>query len=231
MARWWVVTTQTKDNQLVQTNGVTTVKPADLKFLNRQLITVGFVPTGTTLPKPPGSHDHGPAAGPRGKPARRHDHDHGGVGDHDHSAPLGHDELDGRDDDHGTLDDDHDGGADDHHDEAFVHHDDEVMKAVVLVGGEGTRLRPLTLHVPQADAPDRRRADDRACPRPPRFARRGRGGPLPRLPSRRLHGGIPRRPGRRRAADLRRRARAPRHGRAPCASRRPSPASPTPSSW
>ncbi len=55
IARWWVVTTQTKGNQLVQTNGVNSVKPADLKFLNRQLITVGFVPSGTTLPKPPGS--------------------------------------------------------------------------------------------------------------------------------------------------------------------------------
>jgi hypothetical protein len=55
VARWWVVTTQTKNNQLVQTNGVNSQKPADLKFLNRQLITVGFVPSGTTLPKPPGS--------------------------------------------------------------------------------------------------------------------------------------------------------------------------------
>jgi hypothetical protein len=55
VARWWVVTTQTKNNQLVQTNGVNSQKPADLKFVNRQLITVGFVPSGTTLPKPPGS--------------------------------------------------------------------------------------------------------------------------------------------------------------------------------
>jgi cell division septation protein DedD len=54
VARWWVVTTQTKNNELVQTKGVNSVKPADLKLLNRQLITVGFVPSGTTLPKPPG---------------------------------------------------------------------------------------------------------------------------------------------------------------------------------
>jgi cell division septation protein DedD len=54
-ARWWVVTTQTKHNQLVQTKGTNSPKPADLKLLNRQLITVGFVPAGTTLPKPPGS--------------------------------------------------------------------------------------------------------------------------------------------------------------------------------
>jgi cell division septation protein DedD len=54
-ARWWVVTTQTKNHQLVQTKGTNSPKPADLKLLNRQLITVGFVPAGTTLPKPPGS--------------------------------------------------------------------------------------------------------------------------------------------------------------------------------
>jgi hypothetical protein len=55
VARWWVVTTQTKNNQLVQTKGVNSAKPADLKLLNRQLVTVGFVPAGTTLPKPPGT--------------------------------------------------------------------------------------------------------------------------------------------------------------------------------
>jgi len=55
LARSWVVTTQTRDGQLVQTNGVSSTKPADLRLLNRQLITVGFVPAGTTLPKPPGS--------------------------------------------------------------------------------------------------------------------------------------------------------------------------------
>jgi hypothetical protein len=55
-ARWWVLTTKTgKNGQLEQTNGVTTFKPANLRFLNRQLITVGFVPDSTTLPKPPGS--------------------------------------------------------------------------------------------------------------------------------------------------------------------------------
>ncbi len=55
MARWWVITTKVKNNQEVETNGVTTAKPANLKLLNRQLITVGFVPAGTTLPKPPAS--------------------------------------------------------------------------------------------------------------------------------------------------------------------------------
>jgi hypothetical protein len=55
-ARWWVLTTTTgKNGQLEQTGGRTTVKPADLKFLNRQLITVGFVPDNVALPKPPSS--------------------------------------------------------------------------------------------------------------------------------------------------------------------------------
>ena len=38
-----------------ETGGVTTRQPADLKFVNRQLITVGFVPASTALPKPPAS--------------------------------------------------------------------------------------------------------------------------------------------------------------------------------
>ena len=52
-ARWWVLSTKTgKNGELEQTGGLTTVNPADLKFVNRQLITVGFVPDNTTLPKP-----------------------------------------------------------------------------------------------------------------------------------------------------------------------------------
>jgi hypothetical protein len=51
-ARWWVITTKTVNNQEVQTGGLATVKPADLKFVNRQLITVGFVPDNVQLPKP-----------------------------------------------------------------------------------------------------------------------------------------------------------------------------------
>jgi hypothetical protein len=54
-ARSWVVTTQSSGNQLVQVGGRTTSKAADLKFANRQLITVGFVPAGVALPKPPGT--------------------------------------------------------------------------------------------------------------------------------------------------------------------------------
>ncbi|HEY1651187.1 MAG TPA: hypothetical protein VGG09_04815 [Acidimicrobiales bacterium] len=55
LARSWIITTQTKHNQQVQTGGATTTKPADLRFADRQLITVGFVPAGTKLPKPPGT--------------------------------------------------------------------------------------------------------------------------------------------------------------------------------
>jgi hypothetical protein len=55
-ARWWVLSTTTgKNGELNETGGLTTVKPADLKFVNRQLITVGFVPANTSLPKPPAS--------------------------------------------------------------------------------------------------------------------------------------------------------------------------------
>ncbi len=55
-ARWWVLSTKTgSDGQLQETGGVTTVNPADLRFVNRQLITVGFVPSNASLPKPPSS--------------------------------------------------------------------------------------------------------------------------------------------------------------------------------
>jgi hypothetical protein len=54
-ARAWVISTQTKNNEEVETGGVTTLKPASLKFLNRQLITAGFGPESSPLPKPPAS--------------------------------------------------------------------------------------------------------------------------------------------------------------------------------
>jgi hypothetical protein len=53
VARSWIVTSQVKNHQQVQTGGATTTRPADLKLQNRQLITVGFAPAGTQLPKPP----------------------------------------------------------------------------------------------------------------------------------------------------------------------------------
>jgi hypothetical protein len=56
-ARTWLLTTKTVNGQQEQTEvgGATTLKPADLKFNNRQLITLGFAPPGTELPKPPSS--------------------------------------------------------------------------------------------------------------------------------------------------------------------------------
>ena len=55
--------------------------------------------------------------------------------------------------------------------------------AVVLVGGEGTRLRPLTLDRPEADAAHRRAAVPGALPRPPRRRRRRARDPVVRLPA------------------------------------------------
>ena len=55
-ARHWVISTTTsKNHEEEETGGATTTKPADLKFANRQLITTGFVPEGTAMPKPPAS--------------------------------------------------------------------------------------------------------------------------------------------------------------------------------
>jgi hypothetical protein len=47
-------TTVNKNNELTEVGGVTTKSPADLKFQNRQVITVGFGPADQPLPKPPG---------------------------------------------------------------------------------------------------------------------------------------------------------------------------------
>jgi hypothetical protein len=55
-ARSWVISTKTsKNGEEEETGGATTDTPADLKFLDRQLITTGFVPQGTQMPKPPAS--------------------------------------------------------------------------------------------------------------------------------------------------------------------------------
>lgn len=55
-ARSWVIATTTgKNHEEVETGGATTLEPADLKFADRQLITTGFVPKGTKMPKPPAS--------------------------------------------------------------------------------------------------------------------------------------------------------------------------------
>ncbi len=56
LPRSWVISTKTaKNGEEEETGGLTTSKAADLKLLNRQLITVGFAPEGTALPKPPTS--------------------------------------------------------------------------------------------------------------------------------------------------------------------------------
>jgi hypothetical protein len=55
-ARSWVISTTTsKNHEEEETGGATTLEPADLKFADRQLITTGFVPEGTKMPKPPAS--------------------------------------------------------------------------------------------------------------------------------------------------------------------------------
>jgi hypothetical protein len=55
-ARSWIISTTTgKNHEEVETGGATTLEPADLKFADRQLITSGFVPKGTKMPKPPTS--------------------------------------------------------------------------------------------------------------------------------------------------------------------------------
>jgi hypothetical protein len=55
-ARSWVLSTTTgKNGQINEVGGNTTREPENLRLLNRQLITVGFVPAGNVLPKPPGT--------------------------------------------------------------------------------------------------------------------------------------------------------------------------------
>ncbi len=55
-ARWWVLSTQTgKNGQSQLTGGLKTVQPGDLRFVNRQVITVFFGPDNTTIPQPPSS--------------------------------------------------------------------------------------------------------------------------------------------------------------------------------
>jgi hypothetical protein len=54
--RSWVLSTATgKGGQVKQIGGSYASQPKGLRLQNRQLITVGFVPASTSLPKPPGS--------------------------------------------------------------------------------------------------------------------------------------------------------------------------------
>jgi hypothetical protein len=55
-ARSWVLSTKVERNgEQAEVGGATTTRPADLRFVNRQVITVGFVPAGQALQKPPAS--------------------------------------------------------------------------------------------------------------------------------------------------------------------------------
>jgi hypothetical protein len=54
--RSWVLSASTgSGTQVKQLGGAYAPQPKNLKFQNRQLITVGFVPSKTSLPKPPGA--------------------------------------------------------------------------------------------------------------------------------------------------------------------------------
>jgi cell division septation protein DedD len=58
-ARWWVLSTHTEANGQPQlTGGVNTVQPGNLRFVNRQVITVFFGPDNATIPQPPSSTVH-----------------------------------------------------------------------------------------------------------------------------------------------------------------------------
>ena len=99
------------------------------------------------------------------------------------------------------------------------------------MGGEGTRLRPLTAHRPQADAPDRGAAHDRAGARPPGRPWDRRGRAVPRLPARRLHRRLPRRGHRRGPPRPTPSSPAPRHRRGHPVRRPAGRASTRPSWW
>ena len=91
--------------------------------------------------------------------------------------------------------------------------DDRFVRAVVLVGGFGTRLRPLTLTTPKQMLPVVHRPMIEWVVGHLARSRRRRGGAVARVPARRVHRGVPRRHVRGRAPSLRGRARAARHRR------------------
>ena len=156
-----------------KTGTETSGPPEDLLFQNGQLITMAFVPATATVPKPPAQvitiADH---CGHRGL----HHLDH----------PAHH------------LDD----GAGHHDDRRPVHTHDETrrndqVRAVVLVGGEGTRLRPLTLTTPKQMLPIVEQAMIERVLGHLAAARHRRRRAVARLPSRRLHQRLSRRDHRR----------------------------------
>ena len=79
------------------------------------------------------------------------------------------------------------------HDGSGVRDDDRLtLRAVVLVGGQGTRLRPLTWTRPKQMLPILGVDDRRGRARTPRGAWHRRSGARPRLPARCVHERVPR---------------------------------------
>ena len=138
-ARSWTLSSASKKSgsQDKLVGGKYSTKPADLKLRNAQLITLGFGPSSKPLPKVPSATEVALLQAIEGTSAPETTTTA--------TAPTAT-----------TTTTAH--HAYDHHDDQAVHHDHhdqtvELMKAVVLVGGEGTRLRPLTLSTPKQMLP------------------------------------------------------------------------------